>query len=598
MTLEKLQKEDHEPERDIRAIAVSRGIGIGTAVCLYGRKRQFFRTTLSEDQIDLEVTRFRSAIGTAAEQLRSIVDSGAGDSEAAAGIFDVHLLLLEHSSLASDVEALINEKHFNAEWAIKQVSDGYVDVQTAASEGHFSERAADFQDVAERILNALDGNFDDFSTLTPDSVVIASNIRPSTLIHFGQHRPRAIVTEHGGWTSHAFIMAREMNIPAVTGVNAALRLISDGMTVAVDGYSGRVIVDPEPTTIDDLLDAGKVGSASFVDDNQATAALKTLDGREIAVRINADSSDAVAEYADSCSKGIGLLRSEYLFSTPIAGYPSEEDQTRAYENVARICGERGVRIRTFDLHVDQLAFSADSRENNPALGMRAIRLSLENEGKFREQLRSIIRATRFGKVSIVLPMIAGVDELRRARAIIRAEYDSLNSAIPDVSIPLVGPMIEVPSAVLTIDDLVREADFVALGTNDLVQYLLAVDRDNESLAGHYQTLHPAVLRAILAVSRAADLAGIPAVACGEMAGSPFYVPLLVGLGIREFSMNPHSVDAVRTVISGISFDEAGQLAKNVISLVTADDIERGLKQFYRENWPHLFPPHLLGPSES
>ena len=574
------------------AIAVSRGIGVGTAVCLYGRKRQFFRTIIPEDQIGSEVERFRSAIKTATGQLRSIVDNASGETMSTAEIFDVHLVLIEHSALAADVEALIKEERLNAEWAIKQVSDRYVEIQTAADEGHFSERAADFHDVAERILNALDGNFDDFSTLTPDSVVIASNIRPSTLIHFGQNRPRAIVTEHGGWTSHAFIMAREMNIPAVTGVNGALRHITDGMTVAVDGFSGRVIVDPGPQTLEALHDTDSASLVAIAEVS-ATAKLKTLDGREIAVRINADSSEAVAEYADSCSKGIGLLRSEYLFSAPIVGYPSEEDQSRAYENVARICGDRGVRIRTFDLHIDQLAFSADSRENNPALGMRAIRLSLDDEARFREQIRSIIRATRFGKVSIVLPMISGVNELRHTQGIINEEFEGLRAAFPDVSVPSTGPMIEVPSAVLTIDDLVKESDFIALGTNDLVQYLLAVDRDNESLAGIYQTLHPAVLRAIAMVSRSADLAGIPAVACGEMAGSPFYVPLLVGLGIREFSMNPHSVDGVKKVIGGISFDEADRLVKSVIGLATAKEIELGLKQFYRENWPHLFPPHLL-----
>ncbi|MBX7054630.1 MAG: phosphoenolpyruvate--protein phosphotransferase [Pyrinomonadaceae bacterium] len=576
--------EEHSIE--VLATAVSRGIASGKAVCLFGTKRQYFLTRISPTAVDDEVARFHGAVAAACEQLSRLVNDGDPAARSSAGIFDAHLLMLEHSTLASDVESFIRKRLVSAEWALRQIAEDFADKQSSISDANLRDRVSDFEDVCERVLSSLDGGGIDLPTIPPNSVIVASIIRPSTLIELGRHRPVAIVTEHGGWTSHSFIMAREMKIPAVTGVKSALRLIRDDMPLLVDGYSGRLVINPTAAAV--------AGSTAF--DRSATPASSanlhgstTADGREIVLRANVDRLDQGFSLSSAGTKGIGLLRSEYLFPNIIGGLPGEQTQFEAFDRVAEACGPDGVRIRTFDLHVDHLTYLAEDRELNPALGLRAIRLSFADEKRFREQIRAILRANSRGNVSIVLPMISGVADITRVRRLIAEEKQVLfdnGSPLPDLP---VGAMIEVPAAVMTIDNIVKHVDFICLGTNDLVQYLLAADRDNEAVAANYQTLHPSVIRSISSVIRAADQVGISTVVCGEMAGSPFYLPLLIGLGAREFSMNPNSLNSIRSVVAGISFEEANDLARHVATFETAEEIEKYLRDFYSDNWPHLQP---------
>ena len=571
---------------ELSATAVSRGIAAGRAVCLFGTKRQYFLTRISASSVDDEITRFREAVAVAKQQLDKLISDTDSAARSSAGIFDAHLLMLEHSSLTADVERFIGERLVSAEWALRQIAEDFADKQSSISDANLRDRIADFEDVCERVLSAIDGHSSELPSIPPDSVVVASIIRPSTLIELSRQRPVAIVTEHGGWTSHSFIMARELKIPAVTGVRSALRLIRDDTPLLVDGYSGKLTINP---SADAIARSAIFDNLAPTTDTALPPGTTTVDGREIVLRSNVDRVDADRTDFEKGTKGIGLLRSEYLFPNIAGGLPPEELQFDAYDRVARSVGSDGVRIRTFDLHVDQITYSAGDRETNPALGLRAIRLSFADERRFREQLRAILRSNSRGNVSIVLPMVSGVADIIKARRRVEDERRILAECgiiLPEM--PL-GAMIEVPAAVMTIDSVVKHVDFVCLGTNDLVQYLLAADRDNEAVAGNYQTLHPSVIRSISTVIRSADMSGVSSVVCGEMAGSPFYLPLLIGLGAREFSMNPNSLPAVRTVINGISFDEASELARNAAALETADEIENYLREFYAANWPHLYP---------
>ncbi len=543
-------------------------------------------TRISDSSVDDEIARFREAVAVAKQQLDKLINDNDSAARSSAGIFDAHLLMLEHSPLTADVENFIRERLVSAEWALRQIAEDFADEQSSISDANLRDRIADFEDVCERVLSAIDGRSSELPSIPPDSVVVASIIRPSTLIELSRQRPVAIVTEHGGWTSHSFIMARELKIPAVTGVRSALRLIRDDTPLLVDGYSGKLIINP---SADAIARSTVFHNSAPSTDSALPPGTTTVDGREIVLRSNVDRVDADRTYFEKGTKGIGLLRSEYLFPNIAGGLPSEELQFDAYDRIARSVGSDGVRIRTFDLHVDQITYSAGDRETNPALGLRAIRLSFADERRFREQLRAILRSNSRGNVSIVLPMVSGVADIIRTRQIIDDERRILAERgiiLPDL--PL-GAMIEVPAAVMTIDSIVKHVDFLCLGTNDLVQYLLAADRDNEAVAGNYQTLHPSVIRSISTVIRSADTSGVASVVCGEMAGSPFYLPLLIGLGAREFSMNPNSLPAVRAVINGISFDEASELARNAAAFETADEIENYLREFYSANWPHVYP---------
>ena len=577
---------------ELAGTSVSRGVAVGKAVCLFGEKLQFFRVDIAGHDLQTEIDRFRAALNAAKYQLNQLTNVSGDLPPSASGIFDVHLMILEHSSFAEGVENYLAVHLVNAEWALKTVSDEHVSRQSSVTDQGIGERYIDVQDVAERVMNALDGSDNSTDFLTENAVVIASMVRPSTLVELSRHRPLAIVTEYGGWTSHAFIMAREMRIPAVTGIADIFRVIADGDLLLVDGYNGKIILRPS---------ADRVSKSENVRDPVQDEILippghledpRTLDGHAIVIRANAENIESAAELHLQGARGIGLLRSEYLFGQRIGSFPTGDEQTRAYSSIAKLVGENGLRIRTFDVNADQLSFSGSGRERNPSLGLRAIRLSFADEENFRTQIRSILRASAGNNVDIVLPMISGLYEIYRAKNVIENEKTSLRQAGVEAGDPRVGVMIEVPSAVLMIDEIVKNVDFVCLGTNDLVQYLLAVDRDNGSVADWYQTLHPAVLRSIKTVIRAADMADIPAVMCGEMAGSPFYTPLLIGLGAREFSMNLNAIAAVRNVIAGISFEEAFDLAGQVAAASTASDVEAKLRQFYMEKWPHLFESNL------
>ncbi|MBC7901043.1 MAG: phosphoenolpyruvate--protein phosphotransferase [Saprospiraceae bacterium] len=583
-----------KPEQRLKARAVSRGVAIGKLICLYGSNRQFYRIDLENSGIQPELKRLRKGIDLARRQLEKLAsrkNGAAADSGSA--IFDTHLLMLKDSSLQSNIEDEIINRKINAEWAIKLVTDTYVAKYKAIPDEHLRDRYIDLEDVSERLLGSLGGGRKSKFSLGKNAVIVATELKPSSLIEFAASHPKALITENGGWTSHTFIIAREINLPAVTGLKKILRRVKTGDTVIVDGYNGQIILHPEKKTLAHY----KAAAAHFEDGNSeetetAAGPAKTLDGRQISVLANSDLPSVYRKAKRRGAQGIGLYRSEFLFNQT-KGFPSESVQVKAYRNIAAIAGDDGVKIRTFDLSIGQLFDHSEGREKNPALGLRAVRLSLAFNRHLRTQIRALLRASFQNKIDIVLPMVSGVSEVLEFRSILQREKRSLEKKGREVGDPRIGAMIELPSAVLMVKELAEEMDFLCLGTNDLVQYLLAVDRDNEGVSEWFRTLHPAVIRAIRNVISAANEAGKPVIVCGEMAGSPYYVPILIGLGATHLSMNVNSITKVRNVISGIAFEETREMIKQIKEKRTVEEVEDIVDKHVRKNWGHLFPPDFL-----
>ncbi len=587
-----------KPELRLNARAVSRGIAVGKVVCLHGRKRQFYKINLETTQIERELRRFHVALRLAMRQLKKISHSKSDKfQETRANIFDAHLLILQDKSLGAKIETAVIEGKTNAEWAVKIVTDEYIARYKTIADEHLRERYIDLEDVADRLLNALGGGGHSTLSLEKNVIIVAKEVKPSTLIELTENHPQAIITENGGWTSHTFILAREMNLPAVTGLKRILRRVQNGDAVIVDGFQGQVVLNPLPETFRKYkIAAGKLQADKAANLETGRGKLTTLDGREIKLRANLDFSKGYAQAKSFGAQGIGLYRSEFLFNQ-FKGFPSEHEQVEAYRKIARIVGEEGVRIRTFDLSVEQLADETAEREKNPALGLRAIRLSFSHLKEFRTQLRAILQASAENNISVVLPMISDVSEILRSKKILESEREKLKKKRIAFGAVKLGAMIEVPSAVLTVDEIAEEVDFLCLGTNDLVQYLLAVDRDNEAAADWFRTLHPSVLRSIKIVLRAAEKKDIPVVVCGEMAGSPVYAPILVGLGVSELSMNVNSIPRIRNIVSKIAFEETLEIARKLEKCRTADEVEAAVSDFYRAKWSHLFSGEIFPPKK-
>ncbi|MBX7060608.1 MAG: phosphoenolpyruvate--protein phosphotransferase [Pyrinomonadaceae bacterium] len=555
--------------------SVSHGRAVGKALHIVGRKRQYFRAEIVESRVENEIARFRAAVTYSAEQLEALIAKPPTPN--AADIFDAHLLILESSSFLDAVEEVIRHDLVTAEWATKTVTEKLVSSQRASSDQHLRQKAVDIEDVSERVANALAGGQSPLPPLPPNTVLVATELFPSTLMEFADTPPVAIITERGGWTSHTFILARESGIPAVSGIKRVNRRFDDGDIVIVDGDHGTVTVASEEDLEVSSTGAVDLGAAAF-------GTWETDDSTEPGFRlyVNVDSTAKVSRAVEKGAAGIGLLRSEYLFPG-IKGWPDEERQFQAYKAASEAADGLEVRIRTFDFDLDQVSFGGREPEKNPALGMRAVRLGLARERSFRTQLRAILRANTNGNISIILPMIAGVQDLKQVRSLIDDEFSRLEG----VKFPKIGAMIELPSAVLVIDQILKYVDFLSVGTNDLVQYTLGVDRDDEMVSDWYQSLHPAVLRSIQILIESAKKAGKPVSLCGEMAGLPFYIPLLVGLGADEFSIKLSSWSAVRRILRSVEKTQAEEIVRVVKELDTAQAVEEALAAAYRTYWPDL-----------
>ncbi len=585
-----------EQPQEIRCkgLGVSEGIVIGQVLRMHDGTQHIYHWRINDADLETERLRFRAAVEMASGQVR-IIKEQAEDRFGTdhAYIFDAHLLLLEDEKLIGDIERHITEQHTNAEWAVKVVGDSLLYLYSQIKDDYLRERGSDIDDVMRRLLVALSGAQPANRNLSEDAVIVSQDLLPSAVAELDLEHARALATDTGGWTSHTAILARGVGIPAVVGLRDFYRRAKTGDRIIVDSTRNEVILHPSPETLK-LYQAETTSreTARSTAITRERGPVRTQDGVAVTLRANIEvpsEFEGVEKYGAS---GVGLYRSEFLLARRGA-MVSEDEQRMAYEAVAKVAGEQGAVIRLFDLGGDNLRQQFEEPEKNPALGLRAIRFVLCNEGIMRKQVRAILLAAATGHLRIVLPMVADVSDVRRAQAIIQEEASNLRKAGQSFGEISVGAMIEVPSAVFMADKIARIVDFFELGTNDLVQYTLAVDRGNDEVADWFRTLHPAVLHSIDQSLKAAQNAGIPAIVCGEMASTPAYAVLLIGLGATDLSMTPSSIPRVRRAIAGIHSRDARLIAEECLASETADDVENLVRERFTKLWPDLFPAASL-----
>jgi phosphotransferase system enzyme I (PtsI) len=579
-----------------RGLSVSDGVVVGHVLRIHSGTRHIYRATLDEAETARETRRFRASVRLARRQLLEVKARAERELGADhAYIFDAHLLMLEDRKLLDDVENYIVRERANAEWAVKVVADRLLAVYSEIKDDYLRERGSDIEDVAQRLLVALSGERPGYRQLTEDAVIVAEDLLPSAMAELDLEHAQAIATDAGGWTSHMAIIARGLGLPAVVGLRDLYRRARTGDEIVVDALSGEIVLHPSAATIESYREVAtrdRQARSSQAEVARGAPILRTLDGVEIILRANVELPAEYEGVSRFGARGIGLYRSEFLM-TQRGVMPTEDEQCEAYMEVARLAGEDGATVRLFDLGGDKMGGMSLEIERNPALGLRAIRFSLAHEEVLRSQARAVLRAAASARLDIVLPMISDVTDVRRARRIIEEERERLKEEGSETGYVKIGAMIEVPSAVWVADKLAREVDFFSLGTNDLVQYLLAVDRDNDAVAGWFRSLHPAVLQSISHTIKAAIDASIPAVVCGEMAATPAYAVLLVGLGATTLSMTPSSIPRVRRTIAGIQLTDAQLIARQCLDCESADRVEELVREHFAAHWPHLFPPETL-----
>lgn len=582
--------------REIRCtgLGVSEGVVVGRVLRVHDRTEQVYHWRIDEADLESERRRFRLAVALAIQQVLKIKEQAEKRfGKDHAYIFDAHLLLLEDEKLIGDIERHLTTNRTNAEWAVKVVGDGLLHLYSEIKDDYLRERGSDIEDVMGRLLVALGGAQPPNRQLSENAVIVSRDLLPSAVAELDLDHARAFATDSGGWTSHTAILARGVGIPAVVGLRDFYRRARTGDKIIVDSTRNEVILHPSVATLELYQTrADELTNRSTTVAVAETGPVRTLDGVEVTLRANVEvpsEFDGVKRYGAS---GVGLYRSEFLLARRGA-MVSESEQQRAYEAVAKVAGEHGAVIRLFDLGGDNLRDEFHEPEKNPALGLRAIRFVLCNEDVMRAQVRAILRASTTGRLRIVLPMVADVSDVRRAQAIILEEAAALRNAGQALGELSVGAMIEVPSAVFMADKIARIVDFFELGTNDLVQYTLAVDRGNDEVAEWFRTLHPAVLHSIDQSLKAGRKAGIPVIVCGEMASTPAYVVLLLGLGASDLSMTPSAIPRVRRAIAAVNSQHARVIADECLNCDTADEVENLVRERFIDRWPELFSPASL-----
>ena len=556
---------------------VSPGIAHGKIHVVRDDMDDVVRHSIERSQIPDEIARFETALIQTRMQIlemqQKIAEAiGAKD----AGIFDAHLLVIEDRTLIDEVLRKLESDLCNVEWVFQEVAASYSETLNKIDDPYLRERALDIQDVTKRVIRNLQGKAPKpFLAVTEPHILVAHNITPSDMATMDRHRVLGLATDLGSRTSHTAIISRSLEIPAVVGLHNATEKLETDQYVLLDGSAGLVIVDPTKETLARYseLEAKRVKVATALKELRETKST-TRDGRHIVLSANIELQEDVDAVATHGAEGIGLYRTEFLYLNRDT-LPSEEEQYEVYRKVAETVRPDPLIIRTFDLGGDKLAPGTVDvgDEMNPFLGWRAIRFCLENIDLFKTQLRAILRASAVGNVKIMFPMISGLEELRSAIAVLQECKNELGkSGIEFAEATEVGAMIEVPSAAISADILAREVDFFSIGTNDLIQYALAVDRVNERIAHLYEPTHPSVLRLLKMIADAGHAHDLWVGVCGEMAGDIALIPLLLGLGVDELSASAVLVPRVKRAVQSLSVPECKQLVKEALTLQTAPDI--------------------------
>lgn len=536
---------------------VVKGYAIGKAVIMGVTALEVAHYRIARDAVSVECERLRKAMQVARDELQSLADTLPDDAPRELGpLLTVHSLLLDDPALVDQVCQLIKTHHYNAEWALTTQGQLLEEQFSMMTDEYLRERSADIRQVIERVLRVMSGTvtvLPDIDQTDPDEslIVVARDIAPADMLRLREGRFGAFLTDLGGPTSHTAIVARSMNVPAVVGLGHLRALVRDGDILVADGFTGSVLVNPSAQVLNEY----RKRQAQFQRERQELAVLRdapaiTLDGIHIEMHANIEQPGEAQLALDAGAEGIGLFRTEFLFMNRRT-LPTEEEQFEVYASVVKTMAGRPVTIRTLDIGADKTLDDDVTVAMNPALGLRAVRYCLAHPEVFSAQLRALLRASRYGHIRILIPMLTNMQEVRDVRDALdaaRAELDAEgDTGSFDVSL---GAMVETPAIAIAIEPFAETLDFLSIGTNDLIQYTLAVDRGDQDVADLYDPLHPAVLRLIANVINAGERCGIPVSMCGEMAGNPELARLLLGLGLTSFSMHPQQMLDIKKEIIG------------------------------------------------
>lgn len=570
----------------MKGIGVSEGIGIGK-VFVVQNNDIIIEKKIIED-VNKEVYKLEDALDKCKKQIDNIYEStlkNVGEEEAA--IFIAHKMILDDLPVINEVKNLIKSMKYNSEYALKCILDKYIKAFENIKDDYFKERALDIKDIGKRLSRIMLGIEEkNLKDIVSDTVLIAKDLTPSDTSQMDKEKIKGIVLEDGGTTSHTAIIARTMEISNVIGVDNICSLVKDGDEIICDGFSGKVIINPTTEELN-YYSSKIIENKNFKDKLKNYIGLEshTKDNIELKVKANIGTIQDIDYAIKNDAEGIGLFRSEFLYMKKDK-LPSEQEQFEAYKKILISMNGKPVVIRTLDIGGDKnLPYLDIPKEMNPFLGYRAIRLCLDNTDIFKTQLRAILRASIYGNVKILFPMISSLAEIKDAKKLLNeTKQELLKEGIEFNDNIELGMMIEIPSAAIISDILAKEVDFFSIGTNDLIQYVLAVDRMNVKINHLYSQYHPALIRLLYNVIKNAHNAGIKVAMCGEMAGESILIPMLVGMGLDEFSMSPSMILRARSIIRNLTKKECETYVEDVLSLSTGKEVEKYLIKLYNKNY--------------